>query len=119
MPRHQDGRALSDRRTNKNAAGLEVLAALNSNLAAIRSLLSDYRVNLQPAREDTGSGRTCQGILRMGTVTGAEPFFVPSQPGMDRERRPVVAPAATTSLSSRERHIEMTHAATVSRPLQE
>src|SRR2546427_13207612 len=85
---------------NTNAAGLEVLAALNSNLAAIRSLLSDYRVNLQPAREDTGSGRTCQGILRMGTVTGAEPFFVPSQPGMAMEKRPAVPPATTTGISS-------------------
>jgi hypothetical protein len=31
-PRHHDGGALLNRRTNKNAVGLEVLAALVSNL---------------------------------------------------------------------------------------
>src|SRR5207247_11215596 len=110
MPRHHDGGALRDRRTNKNAAGLEVLAALNSNLAAIRSLLSDYRVNLQPAREDTGSGRTCQGILRMGTVTGAEPFFVPSQPGMAMEKGAAGPPATPDGVASRDADVRSSHA---------
>src|SRR5260370_31533492 len=95
MPRRHDGGALQDRRTNKNAAGLEVLAALNSNLAAIRSLLSDYRVNLQSRGENTGSGRTCQGILGMDTVMGAQPFFGPSQPGMGMEERPAAPPPTT------------------------
>ena len=33
-------------------------------------------------------------------VTGREPFFVPSQPGIATEKRPAVPPATTTWISS-------------------
>ena len=35
-----------------------------------------------------------------GLVTGREPFFVPSQPGIATENRPAVPPATTMWISS-------------------
>jgi hypothetical protein len=35
-------------------------------------------------------------------VTGGEPFFVPSQPGIATEKRPAVPPAPMTWISSGE-----------------
>src|SRR4029077_14652577 len=42
------------------------------------------------------------GVSRIATVTGREPFLVPSQPGIAIEKRPAVPPATTTCSSSGE-----------------
>src|SRR5215470_11173041 len=48
MPHHHGGGALLDRKANKNAAGLEVLTALISNLANLCSLRIRLPVNPKP-----------------------------------------------------------------------
>ena len=69
IPRHHDGGALRNRRTNKNAAGLEVLAALNSTLATSCPLPIGNRVNLLPScTYARGGSHRCQAILTSAAV---------------------------------------------------
>src|SRR5712692_2554560 len=70
MPRHHDGGALRNGRTNKNAAGLEVLAALNSTLATSCPLPIGIRVTLLPSCPHDTTGQH-QGPHRLA-IHGAE-----------------------------------------------
>src|ERR1700730_13780356 len=70
--------ALRNRRTNKNAAGLEVLAALNSTLAPSCPLPIGTRVNLRPSCLHTrGNARRCQASQpgRVPISAGTAPTF--------------------------------------------
>src|SRR5215472_15242202 len=57
MPHHHGGGALLDRKANKNAAGLEVLTALISNLANLCSLRIRLPVNPKPDQRVSHDGR--------------------------------------------------------------
>src|SRR5215510_14413964 len=57
MPHHHGGGALLDRKANKNAAGLEVLTALISNLANLCSLRIRLPVNPKPDHRVSHDGR--------------------------------------------------------------
>src|SRR6266511_4495763 len=84
----------------KNAAGLEVLTAFNSNLALLDSLRIRLPSEPTTCRQGTRAPASCQGIFRTATVMGDEQFLVPSQPGMAIEKRPAVPPVTTTWISS-------------------
>src|SRR5215831_4746867 len=61
MPHHHGGGALRDRKANKNAAGLEVLTALISNLANPCSLRIRLPVNPKPDQSVSHDGRVVKG----------------------------------------------------------
>jgi len=65
------------------------LAPVNHLTVPCAILTASFFGSLSPCLPRQGSGS-------MATVTGVDPFLVPSQPGMAIEKRPAVPPATTT-----------------------
>src|SRR6266508_6161277 len=59
----------------------------------------------ETCKQSNRSAPRCQGLSWIGTVTGDEPFLVPSQPGIAIEKRPAVPPETTTWSSSTEGNV--------------
>ena len=101
--RHRGGVALRDWRANKKTPRelgprgvcLDLSQSLPDSVCARTGGKNDMRLHASQSNYSTGR------------VTGREPFFVPSHPGIATEKRPAVPPATTTWISSVDGDLEI------------